>query len=87
VIDPSFYQPAGTPAGPTWHGTLHDIAAAVVYTSMESAAVVYSRRFARRYSLTTAGLPVDYRLFARDHDTRTEFRRTITTPRSLPSPG
>ena len=45
VIDPGTYAPADTPAGPTWHGVLHDVAGLVVFGGLAAAAVALSRRF------------------------------------------
>jgi hypothetical membrane protein len=57
VIDPGTYRPSG--AGTvTWHGILHDIAGPIVFVSLAAAAVIYSRRFARWYGLTTATLVI-----------------------------
>jgi hypothetical membrane protein len=57
VIDPGTYHPSGA-AAVTWHGVLHDIAGPVVFVSLAAAAVIYSRRFARWYGLTTATLVI-----------------------------
>ncbi|XVQ06769.1 DUF998 domain-containing protein [Spirillospora sp. CA-255316] len=44
VIDPGTYRPPGTPAGPTWHGVLHDIFGAVVFVAAAVTVVVLSKR-------------------------------------------
>lgn len=52
TIDPGLGYPPGAGAVITWHGILHNIAGPVLFFSAAIAAIVYSRRFARTFTLT-----------------------------------
>jgi hypothetical protein len=58
TIDPGFCRPAGMAEEVTWHGQLHEMAAAIAVASLVATAFVFSRRFARTYGRTTGILTI-----------------------------